>query len=758
MPFAFRASCVLGLLLGVLLSCVGAASAARVDRTVIALYDSTLEPTPSDTLIHTNAEMPLNHLGFVLDYYDVSQDLPSRDALGEADGVLTMFPGNLRHQSAYFRWLRQNADVIRKLIVLGEVGGDLTDENRDSINALFERIGLRVMPQFVERGTSAERLATDETVIGFEVPPDPILPAHPLVEPRGEGAEIALSYEVNAGRRVRTDAVVAFGEGGAYAAPGFFLYYDDALNMKRWIVDPFVFFHRALDVPVFPVPDTTTVLGRRLYFSHVDGDGWNSVSQIERYRGTDTSAAEVMIAELFEAYPDMPVSLGFVLGDLDPDFGARPDSEALVRRAFALPQVEVASHSRTHPFVWGFFEHYDRARELELMASARGEQAETVIDRLSRLAGIGPSQDAVVAAYHDLPRAYMRDPFDLENEIGGALAETEALAPEGKPIALFQWTGNAKPFEAAIAATRAAGVRNINGGDIRFDDQRPSTGYIAPISRFVGGERQIYAVNANENIFTDLWTDRFSGFVQMRETFERTGAPLRLRGINLYYHTYSAERAASLDAIKSHLDWVRTQDVIAIHASRYAAIADGFFSTRIEAIGPMEWRVSDRDGLDTLRFDAAGDREVDIARSRGVLGSSRFNKSLYVALDPAERQAVVALAPFSGNGGEPSGLAEANLSEGSWIVSAFSRGEDEISFDATGFGPGEFAFRDVPQGRYRLDATGPAGAAEDLEVDVGADGLMRIELDMDARQDSVRVSIVPLSAQEPVPSGVEERA
>jgi len=42
-----------------------------------------------------------------------------------------------------------------------------------------------------------------------------------------------------------------------------------------------------------PVPDVTTLDGRRMYFSHIDGDGWNNISEIEGYRETQTTVADV---------------------------------------------------------------------------------------------------------------------------------------------------------------------------------------------------------------------------------------------------------------------------------------------------------------------------------------------------------------------------------------------------------------------------------------------------------------------------------
>src|SRR5205085_6524376 len=101
----------------------------------------------------------------------------------------------------------------------------------------------------------------------------------------------------------------------------------------------------------------------------------------------------------------------------------------------------------------------------------------------------------------DPPRAFSDFPFDLDQEIRGAITAAEEMAPDGKRGTLYLWSGGAEPFEAAIARTRRLGLRNLNGGDSRFDPDFPSISFLSPISRSVGTERQIYAANANDYLY-----------------------------------------------------------------------------------------------------------------------------------------------------------------------------------------------------------------------------------------------------------------
>ena len=720
----------------------GNAGAQPVPRHILALYDSTSEPTPADTLIHMNAEMPLNHLGFILDYHDLAKGLPSDRELDGNVAVLTMFEADVSAPSAYFRWLEKKAAILPRIIILGGLGGPLDETNRRRIQPIFRKMGLRLTADYVANARHAELTTLDPDLIGFEAQPDPMPPEHVVVEPRGDSARIGLEYSIPQFGQRLDSVVVATGEGGGYAASGFFIYFDPKLNLKRWIIDPFEFFRRALERPRFPVPDTTTVSGRRLYFSQVDGDGWNNITRIERYRGRDVSTAEVMIKELIEPYPDLPVSVAVVLGDLDPQFGARPDSSSLMERVFALPQVEVASHTSTHPFEWGFFENYDRTAELALVDMVASEQPRTIIERLAATVGIstGSWASRFIANDHHLPRAYLKEPFDLDREVGEALRKTQSLAPPGKAIALYQWSGDARPFEAAIRATREAGVRNINGGDIRFDEQNPSVAYIAPLSRTVGVERQIYAVNSNENNYTALWTDRFSGFRQLRETLDKTGNPRRLRGIDVYYHTYSAERAASLDAVRSHLDWIRTQPVVPVRTSTYAAIADGFFSISLDKVGPLEWTVGARDGLNTVRFDDADELALDVAASRGALGSARHNGSLYVTLDADVPVATVMLRDRSEDLAADD-LGMAGLAGSRWLVRDLRRTACALTFETTGFGSGDFEWTGVPPGSFDITAKQVPGEILTSSRAASEDGRLTFDLPLDARAQPLVVSI-----------------
>ena len=123
--------------------------AEPVRREILALYDSREEPRPDQTRIHRFAEMPLNHLGLVVTYWDVNAGLPPRGTHGEcprrhhlvsahaAARVLSVGarPGARRA----FAWsCSATADCLRR-----------TRRSHDA-NRLFAEIGFRMSGGFVD--------------------------------------------------------------------------------------------------------------------------------------------------------------------------------------------------------------------------------------------------------------------------------------------------------------------------------------------------------------------------------------------------------------------------------------------------------------------------------------------------------------------------------------------------------------------------------------------------------------------------------
>ncbi len=420
-----------------------------------------------------------------------------------------------------------------------------------------------------------------------------------------------------------------------------------------------------------PVPDITTLNGKRIFYSQIDGDGWNNISEISKYQETSTISAEVIEKEILQPYSDFAITVGLITADIDKNcYGVR-DSERVARDIYALPNVEPSSHTHTHPLFWQYFANYTPDKEKPLLSrypekpKQRSSLYETVKsatmgDKWNQLptdlkavqhrvdAPIKPgknddSEEDILKKYYHTPRSYACSAYDLDDEITGSVATVNALTPPGKKAHLIQWSGDTSPYEEALKKTREAGLYNINGGDSRFDNEYPSYSSVAPIGLLVGKERQIYSSNSNENTYTNLWTGRFFGYRYLQTTVANTESPIRVRPFNMYYHMYSGQKEASLGAVKENMEFARTQNIIPITTSEFTKIANGFYSTQIIPAGEKRWIIQNNNGLQTMRFDHAENLSVDFKESQNVLGQNYFQGSLYVALESDSESAIIKL-------------------------------------------------------------------------------------------------------------------
>ncbi|MEA2903730.1 MAG: polysaccharide biosynthesis protein PelA [Alphaproteobacteria bacterium] len=726
-------------------SAVADTNAGPVWREILALYDGREEPRPDQTRIHRFAEMPLNHLGFVVTYWDVNAGLPEAEHTANLHGLLIWF--RRPQASAVHVWARHLVAQGTRMVVLGDGGVSYGEAPPDDASRLFQEIGFRVSGAFVDL-TYAARVLHRDGLIGFEQPLDPVLPAFPIVETVGADVASHLVLEHREAGATQPSSVVLTSGRGGFIATGYSIYEEPISGRTRWIVDPFAFFRTAYGVARMPIPDVTTLSGRRMYFSHIDGDGWNNVSRIDPYHDKQTISAEVVLRELIAPYPDLPVSVGVIGADVDEKYGPVETARRVTRALFALPQVEVATHTYTHPYQWSFFENYDRELEERLIGTGESEWPALFGDRIRRLAKrlfpalshklrvdaknastIDPkTDDNTHGGEDDPPRAFAEAPFDLDQETRGAVRAAEKLAPAGKRTALYLWSGGAEPFEAAIAQTRALGVRNMNGGDSRVDADYPSISYLSPVARSVGAERQIYAGQANDFLYITDGAGRDHGYLHLDATINATDAPRRLKPVNVYYHMFAGERAAQLAAVRRHLDTARQSVWTPVAAAHYAAIADGFFSTEITALDETSWLIRNRGALETLRFDDAAGLAVDFGRSVGVLGQRRRGATLYVALDEAQEDVLLALAPAESAGGQP------HLIEGRWTFRDLRPKDCGFSVMAKGFGPGQMRWGGLTPGIYRVAVTAADKTVWDATAEVGEDGRLALTADVDAMQ------------------------
>lgn len=568
------------------LDVLGVGAIEVVPRRVLALYDSAEERELPLTSVHRFAATVLEHLGYAVDYADVRRPLPEEPLAGRYAGIVSWFDDDELDDSPRYRaWLLRQLDDGVRLAAFSHIGF-----HADA--AFLARLGLARAPE--PRG--ALHIARTDGMIGFEVPPRPR--KRGLSALRATAGQVHLSLEDAAGARF--DEVVTGAFGGVALAP--FVIEGGYEGHQRWQIDPFAFLERALALQPLPAPDATTGSGRRILTVHIDGDGFANRAEIP---GTPF-AAQVILDQILRPFP-LPTTVSVIEGEVGPaglNPALSPALERIARAIFALPYVDLASHSFSHPFLW----------------------SEAPADR---------------AGSH-LPVPGYR--FDLDREISGSVGYiNDRLAPKDKRVQIFLWTGNAMPGADALARTDQLGILNLNGGNTHATAENASLTEVSPIGRPADGHFQVYAPVQNENVYTDLWNTPSLGYRRALETFRLTDRPRRLKSISIYFHFYSGSKPAALQALREVYRWANRQETLPLTLSEYARKALEFEAVVIARRLDGTFLLRGMHDLRTVRLD----RRLgfpDLSRSRGVAGVREVSQGRYVALT-GEDPVVLALSP-----------------------------------------------------------------------------------------------------------------
>jgi peptidoglycan/xylan/chitin deacetylase (PgdA/CDA1 family) len=625
--------------------------------------------------------MVLNYHGMLPEYRSVNAGpLPGDAAMADYRGVITAFTGKgPRDPRACLGWLLRQMEAGRKLIVLGSLGVRAGDDPDVATlhDAVYRRLGLRYEGDYTAIRSLIRYVRKDPAGMGFERPLPPFPEVYERFAPAGEGLHVFLSVE-RTDRPGSESAVVVTGPAGGFALLEYMRWQDPVTFKKQWYLNPFLFFREALGLASAPAPDPTTLNGLRVAISHVDGDAFSGISRVD---DDQPRCGEVIRDRVLERF-DFPVTVSVITGEVDPAALGSEDLEELARDIFALPNVEPASHSYSHPYYW--------------------DPDYTGRSRYHRLHGI------------EIP-GYT---FDPAVEIDGSVDYiNRELAPPDKPCRVFLWTGNCEPRASDLARCDRLGLLNMNGGDTVFDDLADSYTGVAPYYRNVEGEVQVHSGQANENILTNLWQGPFHGYRSIVTTMERTGFPRRVAPIDIYYHFYSAEYPASLQALQDVYTWVLEQETARLFTSQYLEMVRGYLDADLYEVGPARWEVRDYGACTTVRFEDPS-RKVDLERSENVLGWVREPQGLYVSLVPGRERAVVQLA-------SDAGPPVPHVRKAGGRVERFEREEDRLLLQYRGYGRGMIQIGGLEPGRIHT-VSGSALGMDPIRVRAGTDGTLTL--------------------------------
>ncbi|MGF1692261.1 endo alpha-1,4 polygalactosaminidase [Photobacterium kagoshimensis] len=335
-----------------------------------------------------------------------------------------------------------------------------------------------------------------------------------------------------------------------------------ANETEVWQIDPFRLVDKILQLPPIPAADTTTESGRRILTSHVDGDGFPSKGWFPGKPYT----AEVLLKHVFKKYT-FPQTVSVIEGEVSKRGlypKESPQLEAIARKIFKLPHVEIASHTFSHPFFWDFDKSVD--------SSAYGE-------------------NLPIPGYT----------VDYEKEIIGTINYiNKNLAPKDKKARLVLWSGKADPKEDILAIAERANLLNVNGGNTYVVRGNDNFTQVSPTITWYPSAVHVYAPVLNENLYTNLWTEHHDGYGRAVETFKLLGEPRRLKTISIYYHMYSGAYPASLKGLTNVYDWAIKQKTTPLYLSEYAERARTLYETGLAKTLDGKWQITST-GIKSIR-------------------------------------------------------------------------------------------------------------------------------------------------------------
>ncbi|MFW0884939.1 endo alpha-1,4 polygalactosaminidase [Candidatus Acidulodesulfobacterium sp. H_13] len=553
------------------LTMIGVSNFKFIKRRVLVICNSKLDDRrPNPDLVR----MPLEYLGFVPVTYHVNGKLPGGFLSDRYAGAVVIV-GKVKRPIKFYTWVRKAIKSGLKIFFVENFG---FPERAD----LLSRLGIKV---YDNEATIAKpsKIIYKEKGSGFEVPLT-VIYHNTLLEPR-EGKQL-ISMKNLYGQKSSPFSIMPW---GGYAL-------DNSLvnNRGLWVYNPFKIFAKLFRKEFFPVPDITTENGRIILFSQIDGDA--------DFGHTDFNPDEFIASYVTEhilEYYKIPVTLSVITADLmGPPYGLHVKEASKLRKIFRhifkYKNVEIASHTFSHPFNWP--------------ALVNG------IDK--------PGYQLPVPDYK----------FSVKSNVEGSVNWiNKNLAPKNKKVRVILWSGDNRPPETALKMAYDIGIYNVNGDNTDIVNRRPFLMHVKPMGKNVGNFFQANAAITNEDIYTNLWLGPFWGFRNVIQTFKLTEKPRRLKPIYIYYHWYSGQKIASVKALKTVYEWALKQHPIPEFVSQYAKKTLDF---RAMAIAKSQdgWIIRSDGNLRTVRVPKSWGYP-NMNKSIGVVGYRIINGREYVSLD-----------------------------------------------------------------------------------------------------------------------------
>jgi len=555
----------------------GKSSKNAIKREVLTLIDE----SKNDRMVlsaHQHGAMVFEYLGYIQKLHNINKGLPDVEKMKHYAGVVIWLSRDYESPIKLINWVLALHKEGIKVAFAASFGSSVD-------GMLLKQLGIDMYDGDTALSNKKTIIQRDK-MIGFEIEPslgDSSIYLNP------SNAKPLLTYEDSNKLRSVPSAITPW---GGYAIFESFMFELNDENL--WVINPFEFFAQALRLENLLVPDVTTQNGNRLLFTHIDGDG--IMNYVES--NPELFSGDMILNEILKPYK-IPHSVSIVGAEVMPD-GLYPElSEQLVavaKKMYSLENVEAATHTFTHPFIWKKIQNGNLSDEYRLK----------------------------VKNYD----------FSLDRELSGTLAYiNEELMRSDRPKAkTVYWSGDCAPMEDVLAYTYKNNILNINGGYTVISNANPWLTNVSPLGLERGEYYQIYTGAQNENVYTNDWLGPFWGFKKVVQTFELTNSPRRFKPINVYYHHYSGSKTASINALKYIFDWALKQDVMPIFTSEYIPKVMDFYTASMAKENGSSWLVDGMRELKTLRMEEKNGG-VDLDKSSSVLGLKHFENHTYISLN-----------------------------------------------------------------------------------------------------------------------------
>lgn len=574
-----------------------------VARKILVLYGYDPELTgqhqiwPSDTEVARQFQAPLEWMGYELHYHAATSDTLPVISDHEFAGIIldTGIALPMDRELRYANWLIDQKKRGMKLLICGTY----PFQSSPARQKMFAALGVHQISDGFLAPQNVRIVHQNDQLLGFER--EVTARASGFLDaqaPKEASSHLTLLCEDRAGRTRRFDPIYNAPWGGVILHP--YWNFQPSFNDSFAYADPFAFLQMTFPAGAFPAPDATTRDGLRLLWSHIDGDGFVTLSNVKR----NTTCAEIIRDHILTKYP-IPTTVSVIEAEIralqsaqDPETTAA--STALAREIFELPYIEAASHAYSHPFVWSDLDTSPHDKYDHKCLLLRHEHA--------------------------------FEKVDAHREVVGSVEYIEReLLPPGKKVKLMLWSGNCRPFPEALRYCRDLGIENINGGFTVLSKRHPQLSAVAPRSTWWDDELQIYAGNQNDYVYTNDWTGpTYGGFEQVIDSFIRLDEGHRMKGVNIYYHFYSGAHYGSLTALERIHDWAVAQPLHAVTASEAASLTRGAVHSVLHQTGPKRWLLTNHGSLSTFRIPQSLGYP-DLAASTNILGYNDHLGERYIA-------------------------------------------------------------------------------------------------------------------------------